>query len=127
VKGNPRPKGTRAAEGGDPSFARAVEKGRSEAREHWEVIAALVIMMAVLAILELWQIRRPELLWTMAPLVFLLFSAIRPLTMKSIIIAAAATAIPAAVNRSCVHLGLVIPVLVMGVLLGAHRYRSARR
>jgi hypothetical protein len=68
---------------GEPASA-APESTWAPARRHWEVLAAVATLGGVLLVIDAASIRQPALVLSLAPLGFLVFAALFPLTLEGV-------------------------------------------
>lgn len=94
---------------------------RNVPRAHWEVFAALALMVFVLAVLDVVAIGSPVLVVSCAPLAFLMATALFPPGRWALAGWSGAFAGMALVFRDPAFLGMVLPVAVIGLLSEVHR------
>lgn len=109
-----------------PPDAAPVSPGtaRATARAHWEVLAALAILIGVLLVIDAGSLRRPTLALSFAPLVFLVLAALFPVTLEMVAGWMAAFAGLALTSGDTRYAGLAYPAVVIGTLLLVQRRRG---
>ena len=90
---------------------------RAVARAHWEVLAAVAILVGVLLVIDAASIRQPMLLLSFAPLLFLAFAAVFPLKLEVVAAWIAAFVGFAITSREVRYAGLAYPAIALFVPL----------
>ena len=91
------------------------------ARAHWEVLAAVGILVGVLLVIDGASIGEPMLLLSFGPLAFLTFAAVFPLTVEAVAAWIAGFVGFALTSRDARHAGLAYPAIALVIPLLIHR------
>jgi hypothetical protein len=97
---------------------------RATLRQRWEVIAALLIMIAVLSILDVVSLHDPELALASVPVLFLLFAALVPVQQHHILGLAGACGMYAVFREDWRFAALAYSAFAIG---GLQVYQRSRR
>ncbi len=100
---------------------------RRTASNHWEVFAAVAIMILVVAGIDADAVREPRLVLSLAPVVILVVAALTPITVRQVAAWTAASLIAAAVSGDVRYAGLAYPAIALGGALVAHRLAMGHR
>ena len=96
---------------------------RAILRAHWEVIAALGIMVFVLAVLDIVVLHSPKLIIASAPVLFLLHAGLRPLSSRMLLGWYAAFVLLAIVLGNADMIVLAYPGVALSAVTWAWRKR----
>jgi hypothetical protein len=95
------------------------------ARAHWEVLAAVGILVGVLLVIDGASIRQPVLLLSFGPLAFLTFAAVFPLTAEAVAAWIAGFVGLALTSQDARYAGLAYPAIALVIPLLIHRLRRS--
>lgn len=96
------------------------------ASSSWEIVAASAIMIAVLAVLDVFDAREPIILLSLAPLGLLVFASLRRVGPQMLLLWIAAWGAIAALSWQWRYLGLAYPAAALGLLAIGYRLLARR-
>ena len=99
---------------------------RSRLRDRWELVAAAIIFIGVLAVIDVVWLRQPGLLLSVAPFAFLLVAALVPLRLRWVGAWIGAFILLALATGRWSYAGLTLPALILALLRAMRRVRVSR-
>lgn len=98
----------------------------TRATNHWELLAAVALLLAVLTVIDTAAIHQPELAFSLCPLVFFVLAAIHSFTLRGVAIWIAGLGAVALLAGDLRYVFLSYPAVVLGALLAVRGFAQRR-